>query len=372
MVDNERRIGELVIDMKPMREATEIADLFAALARSVLHSLQADACLVSVCDENCERLRDVAASVRGSVQLNTIAEEYRLDEFPTTRDVVVHQSHVEISAGDPAADKSERRFLQGMGFERLLMCGFAMEDEVLGTVEVFRVENRPFRSDDHEQIGLVVAFAANNYSRIQLAERLESHYTETIEALTSALEARDPYTEAHTGRIRDLALAVAAAMKVSPEERKAVHLGSLLHDVGKIGVADSILRKPGPLDDDEWTAMREHPAIGERMLAKVDFLQPALVVVRHHHERWDGRGYPDGLRGEEIPLAARIVGVCDAYDAMTSDRPYRKALTQEVACGEILTGSGTQFDPRCAQLLVEVVKKVGERDLEERFVRYSI
>ena len=370
-MENDRRISELVIDMKPMRDTTEVADLFAILARSVLHALNADACLVSVCDDNSGRLRDVGASVRPSIELNILAQEYPLDEFPTTRSVIDNGSYVEIEAGDPGADKSERRFLQEMGFGRMLLCGFSMETEVRGTVEVFRVENRPFRADDHEQVGLVVAFAANHYSRIQLAEKLEAHYTETIEALTSALEARDPYTQAHTGRIRDLALAVALAMKVSAEERRAVHLGALLHDVGKIGVSDAILRKPGPLDDDEWAAMREHPLIGERMLAKVDFLQPALAAVRYHHERWDGNGYPDGLKGEEIPLSARIVGVCDAYDAMTSDRPYRNALTRDEACGEILTCSGTQFDPACAQLLVEVVKRVGEKDAEDRFVRYA-
>ena len=371
-MDEERRISDLVLDLRPMREAADIADLFAAMARSVMHALRADACLVSLCDDEAGKLRDVAASVLPSIEMNTLAQEYVLADFPTTQQVIDTGTYAEIRASDPGADKSERRFLQEMGFERMLMCGFSMEQGVRGTVEAFRVEDRPFRADDHEQVGLIVAFAANNHSRIQLAERLETHYTETIEALTSALEARDPYTQAHTGRIRDLAVAVALAMKVGPEERKAVHLGALLHDVGKIGVADSILRKPGPLSDEEWAAMREHPAIGERMLARVDFLQPALAVVRHHHERWDGKGYPDGLRGEEIPLAARIVGVCDAYDAMTSDRPYRQAMSQEAACGEILMESGTQFDPRCAQLLVDVVKKVGEEDLDERFVRYAL
>ena len=367
----ERRIGDLVLDMHPMREATEVADLFAGLADSVLNTLKADACLVSICDGEAGKLRDVAASVLPGVEMNILAQEYSLADFPTTKAVIDDGSYAEISATDPGADKSERRFLIETGFERMLICGFAMEDGVKGTVEAFRSDDRAFRADDHEQVDLVVAFAANNYSRIQLAERLESHYTETIEALTSALEARDPYTEAHTGRIRDLALALAFAMKVGPDERKAVHLGALLHDVGKIGVSDAILRKPGPLSDDEWNVMREHPEIGERMLAKVDFLQPALTVVRHHHERWDGKGYPDGLKGEDIPLAARIVGVCDAYDAMTSDRPYRKAMSREDACVEILTSSGSQFDPRCAQLLVDVVKRVGETDLEERFIRYS-
>jgi HD-GYP domain-containing protein (c-di-GMP phosphodiesterase class II) len=251
------------------------------------------------------------------------------------------------------------------------MCGFWIEDDVKGTIEAYRMEDRPFRTDDPEQVDLLIEFAASSYSRIQLASKLEDHYTKTIAALTSALEARDATTQAHTERIRDLSMALALALRVPPDIRKAVNLGSLLHDVGKIGIADSILLKPGPLTEEEWSIMRTHPTIGERMLKDVDFLAPALQVVRWHHERWDGQGYPDGLREDQIPLAARIVSVCDAFDAMTSDRPYRPALSTETAINELIGAAGTQLDPRCALLLVEVVRSMGMDDLEERFVRYA-
>ena len=115
--------------------------------------------------------------------------------------------------------------------------------------------------------------------------------------------------------------------------------------------------------------MKQHPIIGERMLRKVEFLRPALPVVRHHHERWDGKGYPDGLARDQIPVGARIVAVCDAYDAMTSDRPYRKAMSSEQACKELLAHAGTQHDPLCTSLLVDVISKVGEGQIEKRFVR---
>ena len=117
--------------------------------------------------------------------------------------------------------------------------------------------------------------------------------------------------------------------------------------------------------------MRAHPLIGERMLGGIDFLRPALPIIRHHHERWDGMGYPDGLLGDEIPIGARIVSVCDAFDAMTSDRPYRKALPVEVACDEIMKHASLQFDPECASLLVDVVTNMGDEQLENRFVRYA-
>ncbi|MDP9224321.1 MAG: HD-GYP domain-containing protein, partial [Actinomycetota bacterium] len=208
-------------------------------------------------------------------------------------------------------------------------------------------------------------------SNIRWASKLEAHYTETIETLVSALEARNPDTNAHAKRIPDLALGLASAMHLPSEFRRALRLGSILHDVGKIGVADSILLKPSSLSSDEWEIMRRHPEIGEKMLRSIDFIAPALPIVRHHHERWDGGGYPDGLAEENIPLGARIVAVCDSFDAMTSDRPYRAGLPIAAAVEEILRCSGSQFDPQCAALLVDVVTRVGDRDLEEKFVRYA-
>jgi HD-GYP domain-containing protein (c-di-GMP phosphodiesterase class II) len=194
-----------------------------------------------------------------------------------------------------------------------------------------------------------------------------------MEALCSALEARDPHTQAHTGRIRDLSIVLADALQVSSEVRSAVKLGSILHDVGKIGISDSILRKPGPLTDGEWDAMRLHPQIGHDMLRGIEFLEPALPVVLHHHERFDGRGYPWGLTGDAIPMAARIVAVCDAFDAMTCDRIYRSAMPIEQACDEILACAGAQFDPRAAAVLVDVVDRTGTGDAAtDMFVRYAI
>lgn len=371
MGTQERRLADLILDMVPMKKAESVPDLFAGLARSVVNTLKVDACLVSLLDEEKNVLRDVAADVVPPAELNMIAAEYELADFPATKAAIESKETVEIAVADHSSDENERKFLSDQGFSRMLLCGFSIEENVKGTVEAYRLDDRPFRTDDPEQVDLLVEFAASSYSRIQLASKLEKHYTKTIEALTSALEARDAYTRAHTGRIRDLAMALALALRVPNDIRHAVNLGALLHDVGKIGIADSILQKPGPLTDEEWVVMKTHPAIGERMLRDVDFLAPALEVVRWHHERWDGTGYPDGLKADEIPLSARIVAVCDAFDAMTSDRPYRSSLPTEVALDELVAVAGTQLDPTCALLLVEVVRSMGADDLEERFVRYA-
>lgn len=350
--DFEPPLADLARDVAPIQEASDLRDLFAALAQSVRRTLHVDAVFVSLFDGDRDVLVDFAASVGPNHKPNMLAEEYSLADFPATRTVMDSGQTLEISISDRYADSAETNYLIEVGFSRALISRLSVEGRGIGVVEAFRVADRPFRKDDPHHVDLLVGFAAGAYTRIRLAEKLESHYTETIEALSSALEARDPYTEAHTGRIRDLAGALGVAMRLPADARRAVRLGALLHDVGKIGIADSILRKPGPLDDHEWEQMRMHPEIGERMLGSIEFLDVALPVIRGHHERWDGLGYPDGRAGEDIPIAARIIAVCDAFDAMTSDRPYRSAMSVEAACEEIRRGAGTQFDPTCALLQI--------------------
>lgn len=160
----------------------------------------------------------------------------------------------------------------------------------------------------------------------------------------------------HGGRTRELSLRVAAALGVLEELRDALILGAALHDVGKLLLPPALLAKTEPLTEGDWITIRSHPELGEEMLQGIDFLVPALPVVRHHHERWDGTGYPDRLAGEAIPLEARIVSVADTFDAMVSNRPYRQPMRVNEACDEILRSAGTQLDPQCAATFVELIK----------------
>ena len=171
-------------------------------------------------------------------------------------------------------------------------------------------------------------------------------------ALAAALEERDRYTGEHSESVVDLTARVAEALGLGPDEVSDVRRAALLHDIGKVGIPDEILNKPGPLDQREWRIMREHPAIGERILRAIPGLGPIARVVRHEHERWDGNGYPDGLAGTEIPLAARIILACDAYHAMVSDRPYRRAMSHTDAIAELNAHAGTQFDPDVVEALI--------------------
>jgi response regulator RpfG family c-di-GMP phosphodiesterase len=178
---------------------------------------------------------------------------------------------------------------------------------------------------------------------------VEESYKITLEALVAALDAREHETHAHSQRVREYTMTLAQSLGLRHDDLIQIGRGALLHDVGKIGVPDSILLKPGKLNEQEWTEMRKHPQIGYNILQSIEFLSPAAEIVLCHQERWDGNGYPNRLAEEDIPLGARIFAVVDTLDAMTSDRPYRKALSFKAAWNEIRECSGAQFDPRVAE-----------------------
>jgi len=196
---------------------------------------------------------------------------------------------------------------------------------------------------------LLALYFGHRQYRNSVHERIyamEKSHRETIEALAVAINAKDEVTHEHVLRVQLYAAGVARILGCDEAEVEALKAGSLLHDIGKIAVPDFILNKPGKLTADEFEKMKTHTLVGAQILGRVDFPYPVVPIVRHHHERWDGRGYPDGLKGEEIPLTARIISVVDCFDAVREDRQYRKAMTREEAVEFIMSGSGTMYDPR--------------------------
>jgi putative nucleotidyltransferase with HDIG domain len=185
-----------------------------------------------------------------------------------------------------------------------------------------------------------------------LGAEADAPQRDAIEALAVALLERDRYTGEHSEAVIDMSGAVARNLGCSAAEVERVKSAALLHDIGKVAIPDDILHKPGPLTDDEWRLMREHPVIGERILRVLPGLGTIARIVRHEHERWDGRGYPDGLVGEAIPLGSRIIIAADTYHAITSDRPYRAARSHSEAVDELTRCAGTQFDPRVTAALI--------------------
>lgn len=198
------------------------------------------------------------------------------------------------------------------------------------------------------------------FNRFRSASVEQARFRGTITALLMALDARDDYTAEHSSEVLSLVMAVAEDIGLDPKDQLHTADVALLHDIGKIGIPNEILDKPSPLNEAEWEVMRRHPVIGERILNEVPGFEVVANAVRHEHERWDGTGYPDGLKGEEIPVASRVVLACDAYHAMMSERPYREALTETQAREQLRSGAGSQFDPQVVEALL--------RSLENREV----
>ncbi len=198
----------------------------------------------------------------------------------------------------------------------------------------------------------------------KLHSRLEGASLQTIRALAEAVDATDEYTDAESAKLTNVAIAIAKNLGMNQEQTDALSLATKLHDIGKVGIPSSILRKKDKLSPEELSLVQQHPEIGQRLLQEAEQLQDLIQAILYHHERWDGEGYPEKLKGEEIPVMARIIGITDAYRAMLSDRPYRRALTPEQALEELRKGAGTQFDPELVGLFVQLVG--GSDDIELR------
>ncbi len=183
-------------------------------------------------------------------------------------------------------------------------------------------------------------------------EQLQASARQAILGFAEAIEAKDAYTKGHCGRVAIYSMALARECGLPEDELQLIEFGAFLHDIGKIGVRDAVLLKPGPLDESEWTHMRSHPLVGYQIASQVDMLKPMVSCVRNHHERWDGTGYPDNLKAEGIPLAARIVCLADAYDAMATDRPYPRAMSPEQCDQAMRRQAGVQFDPALVEIFI--------------------
>jgi putative nucleotidyltransferase with HDIG domain len=196
--------------------------------------------------------------------------------------------------------------------------------------------------------------------RDQLRQRvrdLQEQFIGLLKAFSETIDARDPHTRGHSAHVCRYALAIGAELGFSPQRLERLEIASLLHDIGKIGVEAFILSKPAALDELELMAIRHHPLLGIRILESVKQLADVLPFIRHHHERYDGKGYPDGLRGEDIPLEGRILAVADSFDAMTSHRPYRKAMSVQEAINEMRDKSDSQFDPQIVQVFCTILER---------------
>ena len=241
------------------------------------------------------------------------------------------------------------------------------KDQVIGVLQAInKIPSAPIKPSKHEwpdfqeedlqlleTLSHQVATAIENS---RLYSDLKNGFYETVEALAEAIEKKDHYTGGHTKRVVHYTMCIAKYLNLTQDQLERVRMAALLHDIGKIGVEDSILKKQAPLDPEEWKVMQKHPELGYEIMSRVEGLKDVVGGMRYHHERWDGKGYPLGLKGEAIPLVARIISVADTYDAMVSTRPYRKGLSPETAFEEIVRYRGTQFDPLVVDAFIQAYK----------------
>ncbi|MGC8867608.1 MAG: HD domain-containing phosphohydrolase [Elusimicrobiales bacterium] len=264
-----------------------------------------------------------------------------------------------IFVSEPETNPSYEKY---MGYaeqkEAFVSLPLKSRDGVLGVLNVHLPQNKQSFSEwDLKFLTILSDEISVMIENIGLYQSLERFYLELVETLARIIDAKDSYTLDHASRARGRAVKLAKKLNVPYQMIKTIEYAALLHDIGKIGINEKILTKPGRLTDEEYKEIKKHPEIAYQILSPIEFLIPVAKIILYHHEWYNGVGYPEGLKGEEIPLGSRIVSVIDAWDAMTSDRPYRKALTKEKAIEELKKGSGKQFDPKVVDAFLELIEE---------------
>jgi putative nucleotidyltransferase with HDIG domain len=262
------------------------------------------------------------------------------------------------------APEKDLRFFKGVDEKadfktRNLICvPVKVKEKVVGVLEAInKQEGKEFGEEDLSLFTSLADQVAIALDNARLYQQLEEMFFQTAESLADAIEKRDPYTGGHTQRVTSYSLATAKYLKLKPMEMKWLRIASVLHDIGKIGIEDQILRKPERLNPEEFSVIKRHSEIGAEIIQHIRQLKEIIPGVKYHHEQFDGRGYPEGLIGNAIPVIAKIVAVADTYDAMTTDRPYRKALGKEIAIEELRRCSGTQFDRDVVEAFIQAYQK---------------
>jgi HD-GYP domain-containing protein (c-di-GMP phosphodiesterase class II) len=251
---------------------------------------------------------------------------------------------------------------------RSAMCApLINRDKVLGIIYVDSTsKSNLFSQEDLSLLSAMAVKAGVTIENARLYDDLRSLFYNTVETLIRALQARDPYTSGHSTRVSRYCLLIADKLSFSTKEKHPVYLAAMLHDIGKIGVPDTLLQRPGKLTPDEMDVVREHPHMGASMIRMLGEMHPIVPLILHHHEAYDGTGYPDGLKGDQIPLISRIIAVADSYDAMTSDRPYRERRKKAYAIEELRVCSGTKLDPSVVTAFLEVLEEISSKEPAEQ------
>jgi len=244
-----------------------------------------------------------------------------------------------------------------------------VKSKVIGVLNInSKRKARHFSNRDMKLLSILAEQAAVTIENIHLYKDMKSMYIGTMRMLAKAIDAKDPYTKGHTEKVTRYAVEIAKEMKLPKKLIRNIEFAALIHDIGKIGIKDSVLTKPAKLSESEYEVIKKHPLIGEQILAPIEFLTNIAPLVLYHHENYDGSGYPEGLKGEEIPIGARVINVADSYEAMISDRPYSKSMSRKEAIEELMNKSGSQFDPKIVEAFLIVLERNKQREFDELYI----
>lgn len=362
-----RKIRQMVSLSELTRAVTtsmELQDVMEKIADLIFREMNFDACSIKLLDQKDKLLRVSIARGLGDEYLakgdTTIGEGISGAAVKMRKPIIVQ--NIETDTRIPAD-----HVIRKLGVRSLISYPLITKEEVVGVLNLYTRHERGFSEDEKRLLDIFANQAASTIENARLFDSVRESYLNTIQALSMAIDAKDQYTHGHSKRVSDVAQLVGEQLGLSHREMEDLRHTGDLHDIGKIGISEMIISKSEKLTVEEYEIIKTHPLVGETIIEPVPFLQDIRKVIRHHHERWDGFGYPDGLKGEEIPLFSRIILIADAYDAMTSDRPYRRALSHEEASREIKKHSGTQFDPEVVKAFMAVMKhKTPEEILQER------
>lgn len=329
-------------------------DLAHEIVRTTAQILNVEICTLLLLDEKGEKL-SMAAGVgidQDLINTTTILNGEEISGTATkfNETIIIN-------------DLEKKRSLYNLKYDvcyknSLISMPLSIKNKTIGTMNLSsRKIGKPFSPVDITLIRIIALESAIAIQNLKLLEEQQKSYLNTIIALASAVDARDPYTYRHSNNVTKYSVRMAKEMKLPYRAIENIRQAGLLHDIGKIGISDAILSKNGKLTDEEYLQIKTHPAKGEGIIKSLPFLNEIAKIIRHHHEKFDGKGYPDSIGSEIIEFGARILAVADSFDAMTTDRPYRKALTLEEAKNELLKNKNTQFDPRIVECFLQILEK---------------
>ncbi|MFC1964103.1 HD domain-containing phosphohydrolase [Chloroflexota bacterium] len=341
---------------RKIASSSQLKQLVERITRMTQQALKASASSVLLFDDGRQELLFKVAEGRARKQLKRV-------KLSTENGIAgwVARHGKPLIVNDVANDE---RFHQGIdqitGFAtRSIICvPLIAHRRVIGVIEVLnKLDGSNFSGQDLEVLVSVASTSAMLIENVNLQENLLNSYKSTIKALAAAIDAKDPYTCGHSQRVMEYALLGGNSLALLGTDLEVIEYAGILHDIGKIGIADNILIKPGPLTDEEWETMRQHPLIGANILNEIPFLAKVKDIILYHHERYDGKGYPGRLRGEHIPMGARLLSVADTFDTITTDRSYRAARSTDYALEELHRCSGTQFCPVAVDAFISALEK---------------